>query len=251
MWFLFFLTLLSGCASHTSKTPNLRVSEDNDPYEKANRSIFRFNVMLDDRALDPLAGFYGRVMPSVAKTGINNEIANLKQPLNFINYTIAGDGSSAAQSMTRFFTNLFFGFLGLVDAYKELSPTPPPTGLGFNGALAKRKMRSGPYIMLPIFGPSSPRGIVGLGFDTFADPIYFVPRPKQRIYYGLARYALDQIGSRQKILQAYRQTKAEALDLYALVRSIYWQNQRKLEGAPAGGGVAADEGPAPYDEDDD
>ncbi|MDR1031523.1 MAG: VacJ family lipoprotein [Holosporales bacterium] len=249
MWL--FITLLSGCTSSTSKTPNFCASEDNDPYERANRSIFRFNVMLDDRVLDPLASFYGKVVPSVVKTGINNEIANLKQPLSFINYTIAGDTPSAAQSMTRFFTNLFFGFLGLFDAYKELSPTPAPTELGFNGALAKRKIKSGPYIMLPIFGPSSPRGIVGLGFDTFADPIYFIPKPKQRIYYGLARYALDQIGSREKVLQAYRQTKAEALDLYALVRSIYWQNQRKLEGASASGGAVADEGPAPYDEEDD
>jgi phospholipid-binding lipoprotein MlaA len=108
-----FIALLSGCASDNSKTPDSCASEDNDPYEKANRSIFRFNVMLDDRVLDPLASFYGKVVPSVIKTGINNEIANLKQPLSFINYTIAGDTPSAAQSMTRFFTNLFFGFLGL------------------------------------------------------------------------------------------------------------------------------------------
>ncbi|MDR1475560.1 MAG: VacJ family lipoprotein [Holosporales bacterium] len=249
-----FALSVAGC-SPKKQPVSLPISffgvEDKDPYEKFNRAVFKFNVALDDYVLESISAFYGAAFPSLVKSGVRNEITNLKQPLSFINYAIAGDEKSAAQSMARFFTNLFFGFFGLVDVYKELSPSPPPTELSFDGALAKRKVRSGPYIMAPFLGPSSPRGIIGLVFDSFADPIYFIPKPKNRTSYSLTRYALDQIGGREKVLKAYKQTKAEALDLYSLVRSIYWQKQKELEGAPSNSGSdSAEDAPIPYDEDD-
>ncbi len=237
--------LVTGCSS-VSKNASIEEIENNDPYEKGNRSVFRFNMMLDEYVLEPVAAFYDAALPNGVKTGISNELTTLEQPISTINYAIAGDGKRASAALVRFFTNLFLGFFGLVDVYKELSLNPPVPYKSFGSALAVRGVPTGPYVMVPFFGPYCTREIFGDVVDSVADPIYYVPKPKNRLCWGIGKYLLGEVSSRAMLLEAYRDTKRQAFDLYATLRSMYWQKIRKTDAT-----VDFDEGPTPYDDFDD
>ena len=144
--------MTSGCATTGSV--------DKDPYEKANRAVLKFNLALDRKVLAPVARTYSRVLPNPIRNGINNFFSNLWEPMTIVNDLLQGKFKMAAISTTRFLVNSTFGFFGLNEVASYLNL--PPHREDFGQTLAVWGVPSGPYLVLPLLGPSGLRDTAGL-----------------------------------------------------------------------------------------
>lgn len=159
---------LSACAS----TPAVGPSEIADPYEGFNRKMFAFNNGLDKYALAPAATAYKTVTPEFARDRVGDFLSNLRGPVIFANDVLQGEPQRAGTTFARFGINTTIGLLGLLD---------PATKMGlkrhredFGQTLAVWGVESGPYLVLPVLGPSTPRDLVGFGVDRAIDPLTWV-----------------------------------------------------------------------------
>lgn len=130
-----------------------------DPWERLNRFTYRFNARFDERIFLPAANLYRRV-PSPLRSGVHNFFGNLSEVDSVINYTLQGRLKSGVRSLGRFVINSTLGIAGLIDVAGKLKLPGAPTGL--SATLATWGMHPGPYLVIPLLGPSTLRG--GLGF---------------------------------------------------------------------------------------
>lgn len=196
-------------------------SQTYDPLEPVNRAIFEFNRVIDGMFIDPAQQVYGYVVPDPAKTGIRNFLDNLRGPVIFINDVLQGERERAGTTLSRFLVNSTIGIFGIFD---------PATTLGFEErhfedfgqTLGSYGVGPGPYLVLPILGPSSLRDAVGLGVDTFGfSPYpYFVDNEVL-----LTRWVVDGVDVRYRLDPALDDLEANSLDLYAAFRSVYQQRR--------------------------
>ncbi len=199
--------------------------DENDPLEPLNRTIYFMNSIVDAIILKPLAITYRLVLPEEVRNGVGNAFANLAAPITSLNHLLQGEPSRAGTALVRFGLNSTIGILGLFDAAKELGI--PGIETNFNETLGIWGVNTGPYLMLPLIGPSSFRGTVGLGADYFTQPLnYFVNthHDNQDIAYSLL--GLELIHQRNLVLEALDDLEATSLDMYASLRSIYFQKQQ-------------------------
>lgn len=216
--------MLAGCATPPSDPAQRAAFEQtNDPLEPMNRAIFDFNDKAYTYVLFPIARGYN-VLPAPARTGIHNVIGNLNEPIVFMNKGLQGDVSSAGATVARFLINTIFGFGGLIDvaAHNDIQEAK---GGDFGGTLYTYGVGEGPYLVLPLFGPSSPRDTVGSAVDGFADPWtykwLYTTYPEQ---FGVAfGKGIDRLSSQ---VDDYEQAKKTSLDFYAFLRSSFRQNRR-------------------------
>jgi phospholipid-binding lipoprotein MlaA len=160
------------------------------------------------------------VVPARARTSVHNALSNLGEPVIFANDLLQGKTDDAGQSLARFMLNSSLGGLGLFD---------PATSLGhpyhtndFGLTLAHYGAGAGPYLVLPIFGPSNPRDAVGFGVDSFVlDPVAYIAPTDVRL--GLA--AARGIDTRYRFGPALDDLKANSLDFYATVRTVSQQHR--------------------------
>jgi phospholipid-binding lipoprotein MlaA len=199
--------------------------DENDPLEPLNRTIYFMNSIVDAIILKPLAITYRLVLPEEVRNGVGNVFANLAAPITSLNHLLQGEPSRAGTSLVRFGLNSTIGILGLFDAAKELGIEGIETN--FNETMGVWGINTGPYLMLPLIGPSSFRGTVGLGADYFTQPLnYFVNthHDNQDIAYSLL--GIELIHQRNLVLEALDDLEATSLDMYASLRSIYFQKQQ-------------------------
>ena len=137
--------------------------EIHDPYEKFNRKMYKFNKIVDKYIIKPPAEMYGTIMPKPAKKGVNSFINNLKEPLNLLYGIIELKPDKAFNSFFRFFINSTFGILGIFDVAELAGLKKENASLG--NVLKQYGVKQGPYIVLPILGPSNVRD----GFGTIID----------------------------------------------------------------------------------
>jgi phospholipid-binding lipoprotein MlaA len=156
------LSICNGCATATDQpeTPNP------DPFEGANRVVFAFNDSVDRWVLAPVARGYNGIMPVFAQRGVSNFFANLYDLNGAVNAVLQGRFTNAAKNTGRFVVNSTVGMLGFVDVATEMGISPYRTDFGHT--LAIWGFRSGPYLMVPLFGPRTVRSGVGTAFDTVA-----------------------------------------------------------------------------------
>jgi phospholipid-binding lipoprotein MlaA len=133
-----------------------------DPWAHFNRSMYRFNARFDEAVFLPVANGYRR-LPSPIRAGVNNFFGNLAEVDNVINYTLQGRLGRGLRSLGRFAINSTLGLGGLFDVAEKLNLPRMPTGFGTT--LAKWGMHPGPYLVIPIYGPSTLREGVGLAGD--------------------------------------------------------------------------------------
>lgn len=209
--------------------------DEPDPLEPLNRVIFNFNRVADGILIKPIAILYDDIVPETAKTGVTNFMENLFAPVTLANNVLQGEGERAFHTIFRFVINSTIGLLGLMDVAKELGlPSQPAT---LNQTFAKWGMETGPYLVLPFFGPSSFRGTYGMVGDWFINPLGYVVQNKHRRHnrYGQQRrllyalYGLDIVNRRAKLITALNDIEKNSLDPYASMRSIYFQKQKELE----------------------
>jgi phospholipid-binding lipoprotein MlaA len=201
--------LLSGCASTNPK----------DPFEKFNRSMFTFNDTVDRVALKPTATVYKNYTPSFVQTGVGNFFGNLSDLWSSVNQFLQGKGKNGLNDFTRFAVNSTFGVLGVFDLAGPAGMPKHNEDLG--QTLGYWGVPSGPYLMLPILGPSTVRDTAALPGDWWADPWTHLNDIPWRNS-GILVRAVDQ---RASVLDASNLLEDAALDRYEFIRDGYLQRR--------------------------
>jgi phospholipid-binding lipoprotein MlaA len=202
--------LLTGCA--TGHDPR-------DPLEKFNRGVFTFNDTVDRVALKPAATAYKEVLPTFVQTGVNNFFGNLSDAWSGVNNLAQGKGQDGVNDLTRFTFNSTFGILGVLDIATPAGLRKHNEDLG--QTLGYWGVPSGPYLMLPILGPSTFRDTAALPADLWGDPwSHKMPVGWRNV--GIGVRAIDQ---RAAILDASNLVEEAALDRYEFIRDGYLQRR--------------------------
>ncbi|MEO8306911.1 MAG: VacJ family lipoprotein [Pseudomonadota bacterium] len=210
---LAMLALLSACASLPEGQRDQR-----DPLERVNRSIYEFNDVLDRNLAVPVTRFYLKVTPDPVETGVSNFFENLTYPTTVVNEGLQLKPKSFLWAAVRLLVNTTLGIGGLFDPATQLGV---PTGdEDFGQTLGFWHVPAGPYIMLPILGPSSVRDSIGLIGDQFVDPKHYINDPY--VHYGL--WGLEQIDERASLLSTNDVLK-RTYDPYSFIRNAYLQRR--------------------------
>ena len=217
--------LLSGCASTQETTTEGSVSStEKDPFESVNRGIFAFNQVADKAVLKPVAEGYRWAVPDFIRTSVSNVFETLKQPAYFLNALLQGNPKDAFYILERTGVNLTFGCLGLFDVATQMDIPAPDNDFG--QTLAKWGWHDeGPFIMLPLIGPSNPRDTIGLGADALANPVGWRLRHEPLLVYGMT--ATEGFVKREKALELLDNLEKSSTDYYAAMRTMYRQNRQK------------------------
>lgn len=201
----------------------------NDPLEPINQFVFALNEIVDFVLLRPVAEIYRAITPDPVMHGVSNVLDNLFGPVNFLNHVLQAEAERATVTFFRFLMNSSFGIFGLVDVASDMGY--PRYDTDFNQTLMTWGVDSGPYLVLPLIGPSSFRGAVGFVGDYYADPLnlYLNNRHHWKYHYWLTvRYGLDMVRNREKVIETIDNIRNGSLDFYVTMRSIYFQRQAYL-----------------------
>jgi phospholipid-binding lipoprotein MlaA len=198
--------------------------QTNDPLEPTNRVFYKINDGLDIAILKPVAKAYRYVLPIPVRTGIHNVLDNLGSPVRLTNDTLQGKPARAGDTAMRFLINTTAGVVGIFDVAKSLGY--PGHDTDFALTLANWGVPEGPFLYLPILGPSSPRDATGFGVDIAIDPFTWIGGHQTAWTVAhWTRTALNAIDTRASLLDEIDQVKKTALDPYATFRSLYRQNR--------------------------
>ncbi|WP_175703323.1 MlaA family lipoprotein [Burkholderia ambifaria] len=206
--------VLSGCATGPNRNPN-------DPLEPMNRAMYKFNDTVDTNIAVPIAKGYQKITPTPMRTAISNFFSNLGDLGNMANNLLQLRITDATQDLMRVAMNSVFGVAGLIDI-------ATPAGLpkhhqDFGLTMARWGMPSGPYLVLPVFGPSTIRDGVGRAVDVRFNLLnYIEPAARNPMY--IAQF----ISARSDLLGATDLLKQAALDPYSFVRDAYLQQRKSL-----------------------
>lgn len=216
--------LVVGCATPPEDPiERAEFEELNDPLEPTNRGIFEFNQAVDEAVLKPVAKGYRAALPAEARDSLRNFFNNVESPVIFFNDVLQGEGGRAAETAMRFFVNSTAGFFGFFDVAAEYGLDRH--GEDFGQTLAVWGVDSGPYLMLPILGPSNVRDTVGKVADRFMNPFTYLAANNDMTMASMGANALDGVDTRSRHIEELEDIEATALDLYATIRSLYRQNR--------------------------
>lgn len=210
--------LVSGCATTTPS----------DPFEKINRGIFAINDGIDKIMIKPVAVMYKAVVPTRVNKGVSNFFSNLDDVFVVANDVFQFKFKQAGSDTVRLLVNSSAGILGLFDVatkmgfekhYEDFGQTLGYWGIG-----------SGPYMVLPIFGPSSVRDTIGWAGDIVLRPDYYYGKSTEKgaRYILLASTGVEFVDERAKLLQFEAVLKTAALDKYSYIRDAYLARRKYL-----------------------
>lgn len=219
------VAVLPGCATQPPPADDpealAEYEQTNDPYEPTNRAIFEFNQTLDRALIKPAALGYRAAIPEWGRNRIDDFLGNLNTPIIFMNDVLQAEFGRAVQTVGRFVMNSTFGVLGIMDVAKHAGIQPHEEDFG--QTLAVWGFSEGPYIMLPLLGPTSPRDGIGMGVDMVADPIgWYAPT-----WANITRTVVSGVDTREQYLDILDEVEKSSLDYYAQIRSMYRQNRVK------------------------
>jgi phospholipid-binding lipoprotein MlaA len=221
---LLWLLPLAACA--TPRATDFKAAEA-DRWEASNRRVYQFNKRLDRNVIKPISTAYRTVVPPAARHGITNLYSNYGEPANLMNALLQGKISQAFRTLDRFIINSTIGIAGIADNATDLGR--PQEREDFGQTFAVWGIDAGPYMVLPLFGPSTLRDSFGLAFDIVIDPADFSRNAafSPSIYWRIGQLATRVINFRARVTeQGGDALLADSLDEYALVKSIYLQNRR-------------------------
>ncbi|OYZ38242.1 MAG: hypothetical protein B7Y25_01785 [Alphaproteobacteria bacterium 16-39-46] len=199
-------------------------TEPYDPLEPFNRVVFEFNRVLEGLLFNPLVHIYRGVVPPFVQKRVHCVLNNLATPVYFLNDVLQCKLDHACESLTRFIINTTFGLLGLFDVASEVGLPPHTEDLG--QTLATWGAEPGPYLVLPILGPTDFRGLLGMVGDFFADPFnYYAIHHDRRTLMDI-RIAATYADERSHVLTMVENLEETSVDYYAALRSLYWQHKR-------------------------
>jgi phospholipid-binding lipoprotein MlaA len=212
------LLLASGCAT----LPPNAGQDPRDPLEKINRNVFVFNEGVDDVLLRPVAELYAK-LPSALRDCLSNAFFNLRGPSTAINNTLQGKPAEALSDVARFALNTTVGLVGCFDVASEVGLEKHREDFG--QTLGVWGFGPGPYLVVPVFGPSSVRDAIGIyGVEPFLDLNFYIDYPA----FEYTVLGLRVVNERAELLPADRLVREAALDRYSFIRDGYLQRRRSL-----------------------
>jgi len=213
--------LLSGCATPPKDDPAAleAFNQANDEAEPFNRTVFDVNMALDKAILKPIAFVYKEGVPMEGRQAVGSFLSNLRTPVIFANDLMQGEWDRAWTTLVRFAANSTFGIGGLVDVAQDMGFQKHDEDFG--QTLAVWGVQEGPYLMLPLFGPSNPRDAVGRVVDMVLDPLtWYAPD-----WASYSRFGLTAVHSRAEHYDELNDLEKSSLDFYAAIRSLYRQKR--------------------------
>lgn len=225
--FITFLVFITISSSQVCAAEN-----DDSALESYNRAMFKFNSAADYFVIKPVAKGYRAITTEFIRERVHNFFANLKEPTATINHSLQGNFADSGISLGRFVINSTLGLLGTFDVAGGWGLKNNTTG--FDKTLAAWCVPDGPFIVLPILGPSTPRATVGLAADTVSDPIYWAnyyahfgnDLERYSFYYGLT--ALGFVSLREEKIEFIDKLTENSVDVYSTIKSAYIQNRLKI-----------------------
>jgi phospholipid-binding lipoprotein MlaA len=220
------MLLLAGCATKPpASDPDAlaEYNETNDPLEPTNRVFYAINNGLDTVILKPVAQAYRYVVPEPVRTGVHNVLVNLGTAVTLGNDILQAKPRRAGDTMMRFVINSTIGVAGIFDVADKLGYPAHDNDFGITMALWG--MPEGPFLFLPILGPSDPRDFTGFGVDLAMDPFTWVGKGAATTAVKWSKTLIAAVDARERVLDAIDNIKKTALDPYATFRSLYRQHR--------------------------
>ena len=206
--------LAAGCASANG--------DPRDPFEGMNRGVYRFNETLDEFVARPVARTYRELLHNEIRMRVRNFFSNLADPFIGVNNMLQGKFADGASDWARFAFNSTLGLLGVHDVASDMGYDKHNEDFG--QTFGRWGVGFGPYLVLPLFGPSSVRDGTGTAVDWYTDPLGLVD--SNRVRYTLVGVRLTQ--QRADLLDASQLLEEAALDRYVFLRDAYFQRRRSL-----------------------
>jgi len=230
--FLALPTVLTACAD-VPQSPEAQAEARivDDPLEPMNRTIFDVNDFLDRLLIRPLTELYRFAVPDYLRDRIANVLANMSEPVIFANNLMQGEVTHAGTTAQRFLVNTTVGVAGIFEVASDWD-LPKQTG-DFGQTLSVWGVKGGPYLVLPLFGPSNFRDAIGLGVDMVMSPWQYIAADggravKNEVVYS--DFAADGLTKRDQNIEGLDALRAGSLDFYAEMRSVYRQYRDKQLG---------------------
>jgi phospholipid-binding lipoprotein MlaA len=208
------VALSSGCASSPGRTTN------DDRWEGFNRGVYKFNDTVDRATLKPVAKGYKKVTPRWIRTGVGNFFSNLSYPTTVVNQFLQGKAKLGFQDAGRFLVNSTLGVAGLLDVATKIGLQANDEDFG--QTLAVWGLNSGPYLTLPLFGPSTLRDAPSRAFDYFLGPLTYTDSIPWEAEWGMR--GLDLVHTRSELL-SLDPTLQSTFDPYAFMRDAFIQQR--------------------------
>lgn len=227
------MLMLGGCAGFNTNP--------RDPLEPLNRKVMEFNDGVDAIVLKPAATVYKKGVPALVRTGVSNFFGNLGDAWSFVNSALQFKFQDAAENFMRLNVNTFFGLGGILDIASELNIERHKEDFG--QTLGRWGVPAGPYIVLPLLGPSTLRDAIALPVDRRADPVQQVNPTVDRN----SLYVLRAVDARSNLLRVGTLIDEAALDKYSFTRDAHLQRRRAsiVENKESDGSEPKDGEPAP------
>lgn len=207
---------LSACASREL------AMETGDPFEPTNRAVFAFNEAIDDAVVGPTARAYDTVTPQPVQTGFRNFMTNLNQPVVFANALLQGDVHAAGDTAGRFLMNTTVGVAGVFDVATREGV--PQHRRDFGQTLAKWGVGDGPYLVVPILGPSNARDLSGRFVDRYPHPLNWNEEESSETWVWALR-GLNGLDARASLDETLQSLDRTAIDPYVQARSAWRQSR--------------------------
>jgi len=204
-------SLLAGCAAAPSRV---------DPFEPWNRAMYQVHEVVDGNVIKPIAETYVKTTPQPVRTGVSNFFGNIDDLFTGINHVLQGKKERAGDDFGRVLLNSTFGILGIFDPASEMGITKDKTDFGIT--FGKWGAPQGPYIFVPLFGPTTVRDGSGWLVRIYAGPIGYIDNVPLRNWL----YALGYLDTRAQLLSHESVLDAAALDKYRYPRTAYLKARR-------------------------
>jgi len=218
--------LVSGCASPSRDDPAAMAAyeEANDPLEGVNRAIFGFNEGTDILLIRPAAEIYREIVPNPIRNGFRNFLRNLRSPLTIANELLQGDWNGAEVATKRFLVNTTAGVGGVMDVAADAGL--PYQSEDFGQTLAVWGIPDGPFLVLPLLGPSNFRDTAGIAAEAFGDPVNLWAANNDEDWVPTSRAGVGGLDTRAGLIEPIDDLRRNSLDYYASLRSLYRQNRQ-------------------------
>jgi phospholipid-binding lipoprotein MlaA len=218
----------AGCAMRSPAPPQAAAGEEDfhDPFENTNRAIFGFNQSVDRAVLVPVAKTYRAALPQPVRDSLRDFLDNLRAPLIFANDALQGDFGQAKNTVARFVIDSTIGIGGLVDVAGRWGI--PYHEQDFGITLGVWGIAEGPYLVIPILGPSNPRDFLGETAESFADPWNILASQHNLLWVTFLRGGVSGIDRRSRYIETLADIERTSLDYYATIRSLYRQRRAAL-----------------------
>ncbi|HZR83852.1 MAG TPA: VacJ family lipoprotein [Candidatus Binatia bacterium] len=204
-----------------------------DPFEPLNRTTFAFNRRVDGWVISPVARAYGWVVPGPVKSGVRNFFSNLESPVRLVNDLLQGEWKNAGSTFARFAINTVAGGVGFVDTASYVGIAGHDADFG--QTLAAGGVRSGPYLVVPILGPTTLRDGFGALVDTAMNPAFYLTEGVSPVVSASIGTGAEGLAKREQHDDDLRRLKESSVDEYAAMRSAYLQNRMAAIGESGDG----------------